>query len=269
MPKNAYIGSGGKSRRVKKIYIGSSGSARKVKKGYIGVSGKSRLFYSSGNIWKKHSVTKINPRITYDEMLFGYVGRYQKPDGLYADSYHRLIISPYNDITGKAFSGVPISIIRGYPPQLFETQDSQYVIDISRIVVSSSDKNVFNITQSDRAYTGSITKGIGILDTNGYHMSKELYDYQESDYTKYDVYIKFNIVKYPTTVTEYYNTKCNNFTFFYWNGVDRYYDEIYKREYYIQYDYQMGSYITDVESSDPNAYPTNGVHTDGYWYVKQ
>lgn len=24
-----------------------------------------------------------------------------------------------------------------------------------------------------------------------------------------------------------------------------------------------------VQSADPNAYPTNGVHTDGYWYVLQ
>ena len=30
-----------------------------------------------------------------------------------------------------------------------------------------------------------------------------------------------------------------------------------------------GSYISDVKSTDPNAYPTNGKHTDGYWYIKQ
>ena len=28
-----------------------------------------------------------------------------------------------------------------------------------------------------------------------------------------------------------------------------------------------GSYIYDVASNDPNAYPENGVQ-DGYWYVK-
>lgn len=31
----------------------------------------------------------------------------------------------------------------------------------------------------------------------------------------------------------------------------------------------QGDYISDVTSSDESAYPDNGVHTDGYWYVKQ
>ena len=30
-----------------------------------------------------------------------------------------------------------------------------------------------------------------------------------------------------------------------------------------------GDYIGDVFSSIDNAYPTNGIHTDGYWYIKQ
>lgn len=31
----------------------------------------------------------------------------------------------------------------------------------------------------------------------------------------------------------------------------------------------LGSYITDVTSTNAVAYPTNGVHSDGYWYVLQ
>lgn len=30
-----------------------------------------------------------------------------------------------------------------------------------------------------------------------------------------------------------------------------------------------GTYVSDVTSTDENAYPADGVHTDGYWYVKQ
>jgi hypothetical protein len=33
--------------------------------------------------------------------------------------------------------------------------------------------------------------------------------------------------------------------------------------------YTRGAYIEDVISSNKNAYPENGRHTDGYWYVKQ
>lgn len=31
----------------------------------------------------------------------------------------------------------------------------------------------------------------------------------------------------------------------------------------------QGSYIGDVTSENENAYPDNGIHTDGYWYIKQ
>lgn len=33
--------------------------------------------------------------------------------------------------------------------------------------------------------------------------------------------------------------------------------------------YSRGTYIEDVTATDANAYPDNGKHTDGYWYVKQ
>lgn len=33
--------------------------------------------------------------------------------------------------------------------------------------------------------------------------------------------------------------------------------------------FDRGDYVDQVTSENPNAYPTNGKHTDGYWYVKQ
>lgn len=33
--------------------------------------------------------------------------------------------------------------------------------------------------------------------------------------------------------------------------------------------YTQGTYIEDVTSDNETAYPENGIHTDGYWYVKQ
>jgi hypothetical protein len=30
-----------------------------------------------------------------------------------------------------------------------------------------------------------------------------------------------------------------------------------------------GEYVSDVESENASEYPDNGIHTDGYWYVKQ
>lgn len=40
----AYVGIGGKARRIEKIYIGVNGKAREVVAGYVGVNGKARKF---------------------------------------------------------------------------------------------------------------------------------------------------------------------------------------------------------------------------------
>ena len=44
-------------------------------------------------------------------------------------------------------------------------------------------------------------------------------------------------------------------------------DSLYKLLVNVKFD--RGDYVDQVTSENPNAYPTNGKHTDGYWYVKQ
>ena len=43
----------------------------------------------------------------------------------------------------------------------------------------------------------------------------------------------------------------------------------YKLEAELTTSYSRGTYISDVTSESSSAYPTNGRHSDGYWYVKQ
>jgi len=31
----------------------------------------------------------------------------------------------------------------------------------------------------------------------------------------------------------------------------------------------VGTFVSTVTSANSDAYPTNGKHTDGYWYIKQ
>lgn len=50
MAKGAWIGVGGKARKIKNMYIGIGGKARKIKKAWIGVGGKARLFFSSDQV---------------------------------------------------------------------------------------------------------------------------------------------------------------------------------------------------------------------------
>lgn len=44
---------------------------------------------------------------------------------------------------------------------------------------------------------------------------------------------------------------------------------VYEPEYSPTTTYSQGSYIADVTAETADAYPTNGRHTDGYWYVFQ
>ena len=47
MSKAAFIGVGGKARKVRALYVGVNGKARRVARGYVGVGGKARLFYDA------------------------------------------------------------------------------------------------------------------------------------------------------------------------------------------------------------------------------
>lgn len=60
MAKGAWIGVGGKARKIKNMYIGIGGKARKIKKAWIGVGGKARLFFSSGGEIAKYTGTIEN-----------------------------------------------------------------------------------------------------------------------------------------------------------------------------------------------------------------
>lgn len=44
---------------------------------------------------------------------------------------------------------------------------------------------------------------------------------------------------------------------------------VYRPEYSPTTTYSQGSYIGDVTANTSKAYPTNGRHTDGFWYVFQ
>ena len=57
MAKGAWIGVGGKARKIKNMYIGIGGKARKIKKAWIGVGGKARLFFSSEATYTKYTGT--------------------------------------------------------------------------------------------------------------------------------------------------------------------------------------------------------------------
>lgn len=62
-----------------------------------------------------------------------------------------------------------------------------------------------------------------------------------------------------------YNSNATNLG----NGISGF--KFYATEFYAEAvtSYSRGTYIEDVTSPDASAFPENGRHTDGYWYVKQ
>lgn len=74
MAKCAYVGIGGKARKVKDIFVGVNGKAREVKKGYIGVGGVARLFFEAVPpleiIMGSTQLAKSNSKITIDNIGF-------------------------------------------------------------------------------------------------------------------------------------------------------------------------------------------------------
>lgn len=70
-----------------------------------------------------------------------------------------------------------------------------------------------------------------------------------------------------TTYPYFYNNEQNSNVLYYATMI--YYGSPYTQKKYTLTGVKevKGSYISDVDSTDPNAYPENGVQ-DGYWYVK-
>lgn len=64
MAKGAYIGVGGKARKVKKKYIGVDGVARKIKKAYIGIGGVARPCFGGGELVYWGKATNLSTDLT-------------------------------------------------------------------------------------------------------------------------------------------------------------------------------------------------------------
>lgn len=251
MAKAVYIGNDN-AKKVKKMYLGN-GTSHKVKKGYIGnESGKARLFYSSGRIWKKYNTVTTR---TYQWSKYGvYSERY-----IHEEEWHGSILA------------WPI-----LPTYTFYTTTVEPTLDISgNYVFGSYEKITYH-----RGSTLEINGGVYLLCTNNHGETPMpgviYYFYSDSGitvtttskgqlqcsghgymYGRRDRYVKDDFLDYV-----------------YSSNRSEYPDDDYENNYWYVYEkeeisYSRGTYISDVESDNPNAYPSDGRHTDGYWYVRQ
>lgn len=221
MAHKVYIGNNtGVSRNVDKIYLGDTGGiSRKVKKGYIGdSSGKARLFYFSGYVWNRYTITLKEKRITYPR-----------------DTY--LPITQDTDI-----------VDRKYSPGIFARKTKP---------TYSSNSNTYNFSDDDFYSFGSYEYGSYLNDNFvfvGFQTTDASSPYVPLIYVadENDSYgsLQINYNSYSGGVYEYMVTSRSGGPF----------SELY-------YDNAQGTYIDQVISENPSAYPDNGQQGN-YWYVK-
>ena len=86
MAKKAYIGVGGKARKVKKMYVGAGGVARRIKKAYIGVGGVARPCFFEG---LEYYGTATPLSVAREDLAATTVGNYALFGGGYKSSTAR------------------------------------------------------------------------------------------------------------------------------------------------------------------------------------
>ncbi len=233
MAKAAYTGVNGVARNVKSILIGVDGVARNVKSGYIGVDGAARQFFP-GHIWEKYTV--------------GYTTVREKIEGTYTDSYPlNLKLSISNPYVACAVGSTTVAPTIGSDGKFHVTGPSYNAGGYwNRRDISKADEE----TGEQRRIVGY--QNWAINTTVDSSKNEIIFDtmYGQGG-GLYNVYV------------EYVSSRQVNVSFFRLTtpSSGRY---IWKETIAET----AGTKIGTVVSGSPSAYPTNGKHTDGYWYVK-
>lgn len=236
----SYFGIGDKARGANKIYLGVDGVAREVKKMYLGVDGKARLVYPN-NTWKKYTTNEV---LTYYWEKWKLAYNFTKESKsvsrikIYFNTMYNMYTSGPSINTNTAETDAWFSFTSGPtgPVAGSQVQTSRYVEEYS---LSENTTVVWYLSVKGSGYT-------------------QYREYSGTEYT-----ISKTAKKGSTSYGEVSSTIQSKYPT---NGQSGSYWYVYDRN---ETSYSQGSYIEDVYSADPNAYPVNGKHTDGYWYIKQ
>lgn len=248
MAKNIYIGVDNVARKVKQPYIGIDNIARKVKSGFIGVDNVARQFFA-GYVWKKYNVSQQwNYKMTYTD-----TDRPKKAD------YYRLHFPENPQLYTSS------TVLEAY--QWYRSRyDVSFTIDQSTGYFVP--QNYVNKTGVAPQKIGSSSVTTGALYELGF---------RNATYVTMAIMNRHNLGDVATFKSDWRDDDDDIWRSIQVNSGN--YGALMMREvpgdiYHIQVfqaysEAVQGAYVGDVTSSDPNAYPTNGIHSDGYWYVKQ
>ena len=261
MAKAHYIGVGGIARKVSGEYVGVSGIARKVKSGYIGVSGVARQFFPGITTWSRYTIVNASTITRNILHTYTYVGTYSlNASGSWylatAGSGVNLVVTDdgkVKSINSSGTGGFNFRTVNEHIDTLINDNEDSVNVGYARYFYlgPQSGFSYISHTDSDSGYWE-------------YVMDPQYVYYSGS--SLYGASICFRDPSNPKNGLSSGYTH-HTFSRFRLGTTDAATDSLYKLLVNVKFD--RGDYVDQVTSENPNAYPTNGKHTDGYWYVKQ
>lgn len=247
MAKSIYTGISGIARNTKNIYVGVNGVARKVTKGYIGVGGVARQFwpYTVTYSWKKY---RLDTTTIYtednDSMRVFRASSAPRKCVLFEGTQNASLTSFLYASNTKPYINSSGSVVWPSGSQLCEVNNR---ISVQEFDCTTTPKYIYST--SGRGFWTSRASG----DYNGINMEKCMVSHIDTAYGKWGTaathtsdQLKGMYVTWDSSYNLSIVAMCLGMT-----------------------SSTTKTLVGTVTSTNPNAYPTNGKHTDGYWYIKQ
>ena len=254
------------ARKVKRQHMGVNGVARKVKRGLVGVNGVARQFFAAKPTWKKYS-TNVAYTLGCDVTTDSNAEKCWSGDA--NDEYLSCSINreygswPYflEVVNGKANPSAVVSLDKS-TGKVYWTNPGGYRqhSDSSGNWNPQLSRRQPDRWQEDDSVAFFHTYG----PTGSSKYAKEhytvlsIYAHDDSDYLTYDITLAWGCVSPGDQMDDLYAT-----VLYYTTPRAQLY------HFYPKASYSRGDYIGEVTSESEGAYPANGRHTDGYWYVRQ
>lgn len=157
------------------------------------------------------------------------------------------------------------SIINGkYKASTYDYIEPEFNMRKNSVYLFSMPINVSNVYQNNNGYNTVYVN----LNSSESESSTVYYVYgvKTGDNTGITYIESYSIIEIESIGETNYGSVSSSYR-------NQYPDNGSKNGYWYVYDrnettYSQGTYIEDVYDIDSSKYPTNGKHTDGYWYVK-
>lgn len=235
------------ARKVKRQHMGVSGVARKVSKGFAGVNGVARQFFAKIPTWKRYK-TNVAYTLGVEETVLEKMEKFTT-------------LHIFRDQGYEPYKGYFTSTSK---------PDAKGIISIDESAGKVKWTNTFNAEMNWRSGQSdycSVSKTVDredevypvwfIVHNSSFTHGTRYYG-KDEDVEGYEISFTYGVISPDTWLDEVYVTVV-------YYGSPR--TAIYR--YYPAPSYSRGDYIGEVTSESEGAYPANGRHTDGYWYVRQ